>query len=77
MDHTANSPSSQGELQSRTREMLRSASSVEVSIVELVVAATECSDDAYEIDDLVHGLVESGRFQVRRREADPMLARAF
>jgi hypothetical protein len=77
MDHRADSPSPCSELQLQTRELLDSTSDLDVSIVELIVAASECSDDAYEIGDIVDGLVDSGRLRIRRRDADPMLAQSF
>ena len=77
MDPTTEPASAHSDLQLQTREVLDSASDLEVSIVELVVAASECSDDAYEIGDIVDGLIDSGRCRIRRRDADPMLAHSL
>jgi hypothetical protein len=44
-----------------TREMLESEQPLELSFVELVIAASECSEDESEIFDLVDGLMRSGR----------------
>jgi len=44
-----------------TREMLEGEQSLELSFVELVIAASECSEDETEIADLVDGLIASGR----------------
>jgi hypothetical protein len=45
----------------RTREFLESGEPLELSFVELVIAASECSEDESEIYELVDGLMESGR----------------
>ena len=76
MDQRTDLPSARRELQMQTRELLDSASDLDVSIVELIVAASECSDDAYEIGDLVDGLVDSGRLRILRSDADPMFAQS-
>jgi len=65
------------EFQMKTRTLLETAIELDISIVDLVVAASECSDDAYEIDDLVDDLVDSGRIRIRRRGSDPMFAEAL
>jgi hypothetical protein len=65
------------EFQRQTRALLETAIELDLSIVELVVAASECSDDAYEIDDLVDDLVDSGRIRIRRRGFDPMFAESL
>ena len=67
----------EGEFQLQTRTLLETATELDISIVELVVAASECSDDAYEIDDLVDDLVDSGRIRIRRRGSDPMFAESL
>lgn len=76
MDRRAAFPRTPRELQLQTRELLETAGDLEVSIVELIVAASECSEDAYEIGDLVDELVDSGKLRIRRRDADPMFARS-
>lgn len=48
----------------RTRQLLQSEDPLELSFVELVVAATECSEDESEIFDLIDGLLESDRVQL-------------
>jgi hypothetical protein len=48
----------------QTRELLETEDSLELTLVELVVAATECSEDENEICDLVDGLIETGRVRV-------------
>jgi hypothetical protein len=65
------------EFQLQTRTLLETATELDLSIVELVVAASECSDDAYEVDDLVDDLVDSGRIRIRRRGSDPMFAESL
>jgi len=50
--------------QVRTRELLELADGIEATLVELVVAACECSEDEQEICDLVDEAVESGRVQL-------------
>ena len=67
----------EGEFQLQTRTLLETATELDISIVELVVAASECSDDAYEIDDLVDDLCDSGRIRIRRRGSDPMFAESL
>lgn len=49
----------------RTRELLLAGQeTLELSFVELVVAATECSEDASEIGDLLDGLLVSERIRL-------------
>ncbi len=48
----------------RTRELLERGEPLDVSLVELVIAASECSDDGFEISDRVDTLLASGRVQI-------------
>jgi hypothetical protein len=50
--------------QNQTREVLAAGDTLELSLVELVIMASECSEDATEIADLVDGLIDSGRVEV-------------
>jgi hypothetical protein len=49
----------------QTLEALETGPTLELSLVELVVMASECSEDGSEISDLVDGLIDSGRVAVR------------
>jgi hypothetical protein len=53
------------EWRTQTLEALKSTQALELSLVELVVLASECSEDGSEISDLVDGLIDSGRVAVR------------
>lgn len=48
-----------------TRALLDGEAALETSLVELVVAACECSEDAGEIADKVDHLLASGRVTLR------------
>ena len=48
----------------QTRNLLEGADDLELSFVELIVAASECSEDEGEIFDLVDGLMLSDRIQL-------------
>ena len=50
---------------SRHRELLESAAVIEASLVELVLAASECSEDEWEIADHLDDLLASGRVQIQ------------
>lgn len=47
-----------------TRVLLEGDDRLELSFVELVVVASECSEDESEIFDLVDGLIDSGRVRL-------------
>ena len=47
--------------QQETLEWLEQDGELELSMVELVVAASEASEDQQEIADLIDGLIEQGR----------------
>ncbi|MCZ6462712.1 MAG: hypothetical protein O7A09_00105 [Proteobacteria bacterium] len=49
----------------RHRELLESAAVIEASLVELVLAASECSEDESEIADHLDELLASGRVQLQ------------
>jgi hypothetical protein len=49
----------------QTREWLEDGDQQELSLVELVVAACEFSEDETEVADLVDGLIATGRVVVR------------
>ena len=49
----------------RTIEHLESSAEIELSFVELVVFASELSEDEQEVGDLVDGLLASGRIRLR------------
>jgi hypothetical protein len=53
------------DLSCQTSDLLEHGDSLELSLVELVVAASDHSEDQYEISDLVDGLIETGRVTVR------------
>jgi hypothetical protein len=61
----------------RTREVLESEEQLDLSFVELVIAASECSEDESEIFELVDGLMQSGRVRLEegqeRGEEEPDL----
>jgi hypothetical protein len=48
----------------RNQEILDNAESLEASLVELVVAVSECSEDESEIFDRMDVLLESGRIRI-------------
>jgi len=48
----------------RTREALEGAEAIQASLVELVIAVSECTEDEGEIRDRLDGLLESGRVQL-------------
>jgi len=48
----------------RTRETLEGAEAIQASLVELVVAVSECTEDEGEIRDRLDGLLASGRVQL-------------
>ena len=50
--------------QQQNRELLERANGLELSLVELVLAASECSEDEGEVCDLVDGLLETGKVQL-------------
>jgi hypothetical protein len=52
----------------RTRDQLETCRELELSFVELVVAASEQSEDEQEVADLVDGLLASGRVRLRPEE---------
>jgi hypothetical protein len=64
--------------QQRNLELLEQADGIELSLVELVLAASECSEDEGELRDLVDGMVETGKVVVRELsvegEPEPGLA---
>ncbi len=47
-----------------TRELLEGDDALELSFVELILVAADCSEDESEISDLVDGLLGSGRVQL-------------
>ena len=44
-----------------TMELIEGEEPLAGSLVELIVAASECSEDAFEIEDLLDDLLDSGR----------------
>jgi hypothetical protein len=46
------------------RQALESGNDLEFSLVELVLAASECSEDEMEVQDLVDGLIDCGQVQL-------------
>jgi len=48
---------------------------IELSIIDLVLAATESSEDEFEVNDGIAQLIESGEVRILAREQDPMLRR--
>jgi hypothetical protein len=46
---------------------------VEVSLIDLVLAATDVSEDEFEVDDGIRHLIRSGAVTILSREQDPML----
>ncbi len=46
------------------RQILQTGSDLEFGLVDLVLAASECSDDEMEIQDLVDGLIDCGNVYV-------------
>jgi hypothetical protein len=44
-----------------TRTLIEGDAPLEGSLIDLIVAASECSEDEAEIFDLIDGLLESGR----------------
>jgi hypothetical protein len=47
--------------QQQNNQLLEQADGLELSLVELVLAASECSEDEGEVRDLVDALVETGK----------------
>lgn len=64
--------------QQESRELLEQADGIELSLVELVLAASECSEDEGEVIDLVDAMVETGKVLLTGLEAkhEPQLATA-
>ncbi|MBW2271758.1 MAG: hypothetical protein JRG96_00700 [Deltaproteobacteria bacterium] len=57
--------------QQRNRTLLEQADGIELSLVELVLAASECSEDEGEVCDLVDVMLETGKVvlsEVRARD---------
>jgi hypothetical protein len=46
---------------------------IEVSLIDLVLAATDASEDEFEISDGITHLIQSGAVTILSREQDPML----
>jgi len=61
----------------QAQEILESEEQLELSFIELVIAASECSEDESEIFELVDGLMQSGRVRLEegqeRGEEEPDL----
>jgi len=49
---------------------------IQLSIIDLVLAATEASEDEFEVNDGIAGLIQSGAVKILPRKDDPMLTRA-
>ncbi len=64
--------------QRESRELLEQADGIELSLVELVLAASECSEDEGEVIDLVDVMLETGKVLLTGLDADhePRLATA-
>jgi hypothetical protein len=52
----------------QAQKILESEEQLELSFVELVIAASECSEDESEIFELVDGLMQSGRVSLEERQ---------
>ena len=48
---------------------------IELSIIDLVLAATETSEDESEIQDGIASLIQAGEVRILTRKDDPMLRR--
>lgn len=48
---------------------------IQLSIIDLVLAATEASEDEFEVNDGIAGLIQSGAVKILPRKDDPMLTR--
>lgn len=46
---------------------------VEVSLIDLVLAATDVSEDEFEVNDGITHLIQSGAVTILSRDQDPML----
>lgn len=46
---------------------------VEVSLIDLVLAATDVSEDEFEVNDGITHLIQSGAVTILSRDRDPML----
>jgi hypothetical protein len=59
------------DLADQTRSLLETGDSLELTLVELIVAVSECTEDESELCDLLDGLIETGRvrLQAAAREA--------
>lgn len=54
--------------QQRNREFLEQADGMELSLVELILTASECSEDESEVGDLVDAMVETGKVLLSERD---------
>ena len=54
------------------RQQLESDEPVELSIIDLVLFASECTEDEGELRDIVDGFVQTGRAQLRGLEDGPL-----
>ncbi len=50
----------------RVRDALENAESLEASIVDLVLAVSELTEDEFELRDAVDDLIDSGRVRIQR-----------
>jgi len=62
--------------QQQNHQLLEQADGLELSLVELVLAASECSEDEGEVSDLVDALVETGKVLLSDpgAQSEPQLA---
>ena len=56
------------------RQELESETPLDLSLVDLVLVASECTEDEGELRDIVDDLIRSGRVQLRRLETDHLNA---
>jgi hypothetical protein len=56
------------------REELESETPLDLSLVDLVLVASECTEDESELRDIVDDLMQSGRVQLRKLETDRVSA---
>lgn len=54
-----------------TRELIESEQPLEGSLIELIVAATACTEDETELDDMIDALLGSGRVRLTAEPPTP------
>ena len=63
-----NAPTDPDSWQKQNHRLLEQADEMDLSLVDLVLAATECSEDEGEVRDLVDAMVETGKVRLSALE---------